>query len=378
VSVRDRINRLELLLQKIQSHARARRASSPGERRQNDARATAAVPPTEVVAPLPANLPPISRMDASSPASAEFYDRAVPANSLEDGENAPIESLSEEDVVEMSSDVLESVPPGEVAPLPSTPDEIFEETGFSSSNEELPEESAPASSKRHRIATPFDESLGLDAGVPPADEGREVPVKTPPPESGPQEAPAVAFAVPNAPDLDQLLDDLPPVPSGAGPTPEQLGQTIELEDTSGRVLELDSLPEVGPQPGAIAEEFEVTLPRGEYAGSYDEALQPPPEAREELEEHRRKSGEVLAAYGLPTLDEPSLEMMPVPGPGKTTSAPADSRTEPEELSQVEPSQIFERPSLSTSAVVKFTGSAPVRSPATFLALLDSSIGLGGD
>ena len=68
---------------------------------------------------------------------------------------------------------------------------------------------------------------------------REVPIKTPPPESGPQEAlPPTGLEAGRTPNVAELEADLMPPPS-MGPTAEQLGETIELEAPRGPELEID-------------------------------------------------------------------------------------------------------------------------------------------
>lgn len=193
------------------------------------------------------------------------------------------EELSEEDLVELT-DVTEttSVPP----PVTTDVDIDFEDE----------EEQPPASSQRSRVASSMDEALAGAAEQLEAD--REVPIKTPPPESGPQEAPLPAgISAPAAPDVDALLNqelDIPThaedrIPAAAvGPTPEQLGQTIDLEEARGPALELAE-PKASELPGpAPVEELEVALPGREVVGGYHDNLQPPPEAREDLEAHRRR------------------------------------------------------------------------------------------
>lgn len=73
------------------------------------------------------------------------------------------------------------------------------------------------------------------------------PLKTPPPESGPQEAPPPqGFAQPPLPD-DLLEADI------SGPRPEQLGQTVELEEGEPAELELSEAPPAIAEP-AVEEE----------------------------------------------------------------------------------------------------------------------------
>lgn len=118
----------------------------------------------------------------------------------------------------------------------------------------------PASSRRPKTAASMSEAL---AGA--ADqidqEGREIPLKTPPPESGPQEAPPVqGFSAPAVPrdiapidDVDDLLGTTPsPIEV---PTTEQLGATVDLEESVSGVIEIDVQdrpPSIPPEPHAVA------------------------------------------------------------------------------------------------------------------------------
>jgi hypothetical protein len=106
-------------------------------------------------------------------------------------------------------------------------------------------------------------------------------VKTPPPESGPQEAAVPlppGLEAPGFPDVDGLETDMLGPPS-MGPTAEQLGETIELDEPLGPELEIDIAAGRAPaaQPEAPLEELEVTLPRAPMpSGTYDVAGSTPP------------------------------------------------------------------------------------------------------
>ena len=90
-----------------------------------------------------------------------------------------------------------------------------EREGFDAAREEEP----PASSQRPRAAM-LDDGL---ASEPLLDEDREVPLKTPPPESGPQEAPIpTGLGAPHIPDVDRLEADLSAAPATDRDTFESL------------------------------------------------------------------------------------------------------------------------------------------------------------
>jgi hypothetical protein len=238
------------------------------------------------------------------------------------------EELSEDDLVEVTE--ATSVPP------PATDVDIdFDDE----------DEQPPASSQRSKVASSMDEALAAAAAQLEAE--REVPIKTPPPESGPQEAPMPAgIAAPAAPDVDALLSqelDIPTRAAQAGPTPEQLGQTIDLEEAPGPELELaDPKSSTAPASRPV-EELEVALPRREARGGYHHNLQPPPEAQQDLEAHRRRLE-----------DE-------VPTPPESPAAP----------------ELVARPMPSGSPETFSTVRESFK-PNSFVELLDASLGLSGE
>jgi len=171
---------------------------------------------------------------------------------------------------------------------------------------------------------------------------REVPIKTPPPESGPQEAPMPAgLAAPAAPDVDALLGqelDIPTRAHETGPTPEQLGQTIDLEEARGPALELaEAKAESAPAPKPI-EELEVALPGPAAGAGYHDDLKPPPEAQQDLEAHRRRREDDV----IPASPEVVARPMPAGSPETFSSVRETFR------------------------------------PGSFVELLDASLGLNGD
>ncbi len=127
----------------------------------------------------------------------------------------------------------------------------------------IEEEEPPASSRRPKAAASMSEAL---AGA--ADqldiEGREIPLKTPPPESGPQEAPPVqGLGAPPVPEgiARDGVDDLLAADPGKleVPTQEQLGATVDLEEASGVIEIADERPPPPAPPAPPAPiEPEVT------------------------------------------------------------------------------------------------------------------------
>ncbi len=124
-------------------------------------------------------------------------------------------------------------------------------------------EEPPASSRRPKAAASMSEAL---AGA--ADqldmEGREIPLKTPPPESGPQEAPPVqGLGAPPVPEVFEGGDGVDDLLSADAarvdvPTQEQLGATVDLEESSGVIEIADERPPPPPPAPPAPIEPEVT------------------------------------------------------------------------------------------------------------------------
>jgi hypothetical protein len=269
------------------------------------------------------------------------------------------EELSEDDLVE----VTEGTPlPPEVTTSSSDVDIDFEDED---------EEQPPASSQRSKVATTMDEALAAAAAQ--IDSEHEVPLKTPPPESGPQEAPPAALTAPAAPDVDALLGSELDIPvreavAHAGPTPEQLGQTIDLEEARGPALELEEHHAAADLPEPV-EELEVALPGRAVSGGYDDNLEPPPEARDDLEAHRRRMEDDIppppeSLAQLPSV-QPAPEVMAEIVP--IVAAPA----------QPEAPEIVARTAPMGSAETFSSVREPFR-PRSFVELLDASLSLGGE
>lgn len=116
------------------------------------------------------------------------------------------------------------------------------------------EEEPPASSRRPKAAASMSEALADAAQQLDAESGREIPLKTPPPESGPQAAPPPqGLSAPPVPqieaeDLEADITSSPRAAAPPGPTPEQLGATIDLEEAAPADLELGE--PIAPQPTA--------------------------------------------------------------------------------------------------------------------------------
>jgi hypothetical protein len=323
----ERIQKLEALLERIgrnRSAPAARSATAAPAPAAPDGRSSPPVAPNasfRAEAPAPRLETPAAQAESPAPPPV-----TVPSWQPEPGSavqprptTVPPMELSEDDLVEITT-----VPPAPAAAEASSVEVALE----------AEEEQPPASSSRSKVASTLDEAIATAA---PIESDREIPVHTPPPESGPQEAlPATGLEAPRIPDVDNLEADLSGPPS-MGPTAEQLGETIELEAPRGPELEIDvtvSEPDV-PAP---AEELEVTLPRPSMqSGLYDVSIAEPPVAAPLPEAH-----------------------VAVTVPAVATSPEGPERTG--------------RPALGATDVaeVKLASTA---TPRTFVELLDASLGL---
>jgi hypothetical protein len=268
-----------------------------------------------------------------------------------DAEAEPMgtEELSEDDLVEVTE--------GTPAPAATDVDIDFEDE----------DEQPPASSQRSKIAGSMDEALAAAAAQ---EAEREVPLKTPPPESGPQEAPPPHLAAPAAPDVDSLLGgelDIPTrdVIAAQGPTTEQLGQTIELEEARGPSLELAEQQAASNTAPAHVEELEVALPARDAMGGYDDNLQPPPEALSDLEAHRRRLEE-----DIPPPPE-SLATLPSVQPGAPIAEIVPLQAAPE--APAAPEIIARQAPVGSPET--FSSVRETFRPSSFVDLLDASLSL---
>lgn len=331
--------------------------------------------------------PPVDEQipDVAVAAQSEHISGVMPVADIVE---EPPEELLEDDIVEMSPTAVavEAVVP-EARPAADELDFEDEEdagAGIAAAAEEEP----PVSSSRSKVPGTMDEALAHAAAQMEIQEGREVPLKTPPPESGPQAAMAPMPPSP-APDLDELLEaDILPVAGAhaAGPTTEQLGQTIDLEEARGPHLELDH-PVAAAHEEVPPEELEVTLPGRQFGGGYQEDLMPPPEARDDLDAHMKRAGEetvqapqeALGQYPSQQPDARTSGLFAATGaPSLSTESPAEAVStvtiEAPVSAEFAP-ELLARPDLGPTPVAKFVRAESPR-PSTFLELLDSSLALG--
>jgi hypothetical protein len=314
VTVRERVARLEGLLERITRNAArprpARAAAAPAAAASAPAKPSAPdsapvvvgvpavqpaaigrasdVPPPSSVPSAPPDAPTVPPLGAApAPAAAPAF--------VEPASPAPVASLP----VEAPAAGVSSVPPWKPEPSstvqarPSTlpPEELSDDdlvevttlppapaAAAPSSAPADDIEEPPASSSRSKVSESLDQAIASAAAH--SDE-IEVPIHTPPPESGPQEAVLPAgIESPRAPEFADMDGDVVR-PASLGPTPEQLGETIELEGSDGPEIEIEVAGEAPPvrEPERPVEELEVALPRAEMpSGTYDVAPSPPAEA----------------------------------------------------------------------------------------------------
>jgi hypothetical protein len=289
VNPTERIGRLESLLARIRKNVSLPRATP--QKAARPVAQPAATPEPPLAAPVakaepapepppPPPAPPIVAPAPEPPVAVPSWPpeppSAVQAAKLS---SLPPEELSEDDLLDVTT----------LPPAP-TQDEIAHVGASGGAQQDLDaggldvdfdarEDEAPASSSRSKVAETLDQALSGAAER--LDDGREVPVKTPPPESGPQEA-AIPLSLEQAPvpEITSLEQDLGPT----GPTAEQLGDTIELGAPSRVRIELEPQPSLGSPQVDTPDELEVSLPRRELpSGMYDASLKvaPPAEAPRE-------------------------------------------------------------------------------------------------
>lgn len=336
MSTEGRIHKLEGLLERVQRNAQRARAAVPSPAPVEE---PSSEPELELAAPVAPSEPPLSPVDDSVD---ELLN--APAQAPEVAARLPVETIAEVELLE-EDDIIDITPEDELAPPAAQ-----EEPGAFDLDRFTEDEEPPASSRRPKVAANMGEAL---AGAAADLEEREAPLMTPPPESGRQIAtsppgplqqappPADLAALRGDQDVDELLSSAPPP---AGPTPEQLGQTVELGEPTAAELELEQTI-AGTAPSRHEEELEVTLPGSPVAGSYDAELAPPSGARADLERRQVKA-------------EPKAE-----------AQPAET-----ELS----SQVYQRAPVAAKSPVTFVERAAASEPSTFLGLLDASLALHAD
>jgi hypothetical protein len=346
--VSDRLRRLESLLERVRANVLRPRgeavASAPAPVSDTLLRAVQSAPEFDDAEPVP-----LVRIASGNVAEHEAeaqsesftpFSVTGEVSTLELVESEPPDALTESDLVDMPSELLQSLsPPTADAWLSQSPSE----------------EEPPISSQRPRLPSDLEASF---QGEPAAGDEGDVPVMTPPPESGPQEAPPGGLFTPGVPDVDNLRAEAPPMSQGAdyGPTPEQIGESVELEERGGPALELD-IARGRPETMPPKEELEALLNPPPSVGIYDESLLPPPEARAELVAHDRRVSSARKSEAEPG------------SPSFTSDGPVveNDQTGPEVFT----------PALVSGGAPELRLSSTSFRPQTFVELLDASLALRG-
>jgi hypothetical protein len=379
--VSDRINQLQSLLERVKRNAaapRERRIAPPPPAPISDTRVRSferapepeddvpmplvRVASTPMASPAPAPSPP-PFIEAPSPTPFSMTSEVA---TVDFAESVPPEPVAETDVEDLSSDLLESLPP---------PAETAWAGAVATSTELIVEEEPPISSQRPRLVSALEDPL--------SDSASEAPLMTPPPESGPQEAPSPppqGLFAPSLPNVDSLLDDsagpISRAAPGEGPSPEQIGESVELDEQEGPSIELAeaATTTVSVPP---SEELEATLDAPPSAGIYDDALMPPPGARDELEAHDRR----FSPTGTPAASVEATPSMPAEAslrpafPNEAAVAPYVPPSTAEASGFAAP-EVFS-PAMPSGGAPEFRMPAPSFQPQSFLELLDASIALRG-
>jgi hypothetical protein len=196
---------------------------------------------------------PRSRAGAAPPPPVEPESWAMAAADAPVEETTMVRAIEEHAEIEVDDVVVEISEP--VEELELLEEEIVDITdvGAVSTTEVLleEEEELPASSRRP-IAASMTEALAGAAESVEMDDGREIPLKTPPPESGPQAAPPQGLAPPPVPEIEEIADA--DIVSGAQPTAAQLGATVDLEPGEPADLELGTPVREAPPAHLVREE----------------------------------------------------------------------------------------------------------------------------
>lgn len=379
----DRINQLQSLLERVRKNAaapRTRRVAPPPPAPISDTmvrsfeRAREPEPEDDVPVPLvrvasapmaaPAPVP--APPPLVEPPSPTPFSMTTEVAAVDFVESVPPEPVADADVEDLSSDLLESLPP---------PAETAWAGAVETSTELRVDEEPPISSQRPRRPSGLEDTLSESAS--------DAPLMTPPPESGAQEAPPPpppGMFAPGIPDVGSLLDDsagpISRAATGEGPSPEQIGESVELDEREGPSIELaeSATTSVSIPPN---EELEATLDAPPSAGIYDDALMPPPGARDELEAHDRR----FSPTGTPAAPPEVTPSMPAEAslrpalPREVQAAPYVPPSAAEATGFAAP-EVFS-PAMPSGGAPELRMPAPSFQPQSFLELLDASIALRG-
>ena len=315
-----------------------------------------AAPPRTTTLAGAARVPTMSGGPIGSPQAPEvILNTPGPADVIEELD------LDDADVVDITSDrpppaeissvevshvvsVEEAV---EVSATPQTENEIDDLHWTEPPADDRP---PPDSSPRPRAAASLDEALAEAA----AEADSVIPIKTPPPESGRQPMDGAYAAMP-----EPSAADFIPVP-----TPEQLGETLELEAPTSAELELDL---TAPQLQEPKEALEFELPKAASALEPPRRLELPTLTTEASEPvSGRRASEQSQILNLPD-ETDTIEMAAISADAAEPSTDRDNPPLTPELTA--------RKVQAAEVVPEFVSAARKFAPSSFAELLDASLKL---
>jgi hypothetical protein len=238
----EQITRLEGLLARLQRNA---------ERPRARVEAAAAPEPVEELVPIAEPALVAEPEPAPEPVVAPVEEETSMVRAIEEAPDMEVSVETGEAVLE-DLDLLED----DIVDITEEPEE--EIVALADAEVEEPEEEPiePPASSRRAIAGSVSEALAGAADAVELDDGREVPLKTPPPESGPQAAPPPPMPAPIVPQIDEAPEA--EMVSGTQPTAAQLGATVDLEPaTEDAELELGLPVAEAPPVHLVREEAPV-------------------------------------------------------------------------------------------------------------------------
>lgn len=264
----EQISRLQGLLERVQRNAAAprTRAVVPSPVPPVVAEAVVAAPePEPEPEPMPATPP--EQISVAVPVAEAPHEQITGVRAIEERGAAP-DIESEEVMVEVLD--LDEEEFEDITDVPAEELDVVE-IAASSAEAEAEAEEPPASSRR-AIAGSVGEALAGAAETVELDEGREIPLKTPPPESGPQIAPP-PMGSPALPEIDTGATADVEMVSGTQPTAAQLGATVELEEGEEADFEMGEPVAEAPPVHLVREE-----PKAAAAPEPARVPTPPPPA----------------------------------------------------------------------------------------------------
>jgi hypothetical protein len=264
VSAEQQVSRLQGLLERIQRNAAAPRArpvaASPVSPAADPVVVSAAVPEQISVAVPPPEPEQISvavpppepeQISVAVPTPEAAHEQITGVRAIEERGAAPEIETGEVmvEVLDLDEEEFE-----DITDIPAEELDVVEIDAGEAEDEE------PPASSRRAIAGSVGEALAGAAETVELDEGREIPLKTPPPESGPQVAPP-PMGAPGVPEIDTGAGADVEMVSGTHPTTAQLGATVDLEEGEEAEFEMGEPIAEAPPVHLVRDEAEAELGR---------------------------------------------------------------------------------------------------------------------